>query len=292
MASRFNVIGVMGLGMVGGAMFRHFEKKGFVPGQTLVGYDPLKEGCDDLGPLQKADIVFVAVPTPYLTGEEGGRTGFDLSYVREAIVALEGAKTVVIKSTVLPGTTEELQAEFPAHKILFNPEFLTELTADQDMAFPDRQLLGATEQSFNVAADVLQLLPLAPFERVMRAREAEMVKYYGNTWFATKVVFANQMYDLCQALGLDYDEVKEAASADKRIGRTHLDIFHKGYRGYGGKCLPKDTRALIQLGSKLGVEMALLRRVEELNNVLVALEAGQGTARESAGAKENAAQPA
>jgi len=79
--------------------------------------------------------------------------------------------------------------------------------------------------------------------------------------------------DLCQAVGVDYDTIKEAAAADKRIGRSHLEIFHKGFRGYGGKCLPKDTRALIQLGEKLGVEMALLKRVEELNNALVA--AGQ-----------------
>jgi UDP-glucose 6-dehydrogenase len=97
-----------------------------------------------------------------------------------------------------------------------------------------------------------------------------MTKYYGNTWFSVKVVFANQMYDLCQKAGVDYDAVRECVSADKRIGRTHLEIFHKGYRGYGGKCLPKDTRALIQLGDKLGVEMALLKKVEELNNRLVA----------------------
>ncbi len=269
---RFTIVGVMGLGMVGGAIFRHFQKTGYVPGETLVGYDPVKEGQNDLAPIQKADIVFVAVPTPYLTGEDG-RTGFDLSLVRSAIETLEGSKVIVIKSTVLPGATEELQAEFPHHKILFNPEFLTEVSADQDMAFPDRQLVGATEQSFNVAADVLAILPLAPFERVMKAREAEMVKYYGNTWFSTKVIFANQMYDLCQAIGVDYDTVKEAAAADKRIGRTHLEIFHKGYRGYGGKCLPKDTRALIELGDKLGVEMALLKRVEELNNALVAAQA-------------------
>ncbi len=74
------------------------------------------------------------------------------------------------------------------------------------------------------------------------------------------------MYDICQRLGVDYDRVKEGAAADKRIGPTHLEIFHKGYRGYGGKCLPKDTRALIQLGDRLGVEMELLKKVEELNN--------------------------
>lgn len=267
------IVGVMGLGMVGGSMYRYFEKsRGLVPGETLIGYDPMKEGYTDLAPLQRADVVFVAVPTPYLTGEDG-KVGFDLSYVRSAIGALEGEKVVVIKSTVLPGATDRLQAEFPRHKLLFNPEFLTEVTADQDMNYPDRQLIGTTDRSYNVAADVMALLPLAPFERIMPAKDAEMVKYFGNTWFSTKVVFANQMYDICQAVGADYDAVKEAAAADKRIGRSHLEVFHKGYRGYGGKCLPKDTRALIELGDRLGVEMALLKRVEELNNALVAARA-------------------
>ncbi|MEK7545777.1 MAG: hypothetical protein AAB554_01715 [Patescibacteria group bacterium] len=275
------IVGVMGLGMVGGSMFRYFEKtRGFVPGKTLFGFDPLKDGFTDAAPLQRADVVFVAVPTPYLTGEDG-KIGFDLSYVRKAISSLEGSKIVVIKSTVLPGATDQLQQEFPRHKILFNPEFLTEVSADQDMNYPDRQLIGHTEESYNVATDVMHLLPMAPFERVMPAKEAEMVKYFGNTWFAAKVIFANQMYDMCQAIGVDYDVVKESAAADKRIGRSHLDVFHKGYRGYGGKCLPKDTRALIELGDRLGVEMALLKRVEELNDTLVAAAAAQKASEKS-----------
>ncbi len=288
--STFKTIGVMGLGMVGGALFRYFEKtRGFVPGETLFGYDPVKEGYGAIEPIQKAEIVFIGVPTPYLTGEDG-KIGFDESYVRAAIEALQEPKTIVIKSTVLPGTTERMQKEYPQHKFLFNPEFLTEISADQDMNYPDRQLVGTTEASYNVALDVMHLLPMAPFERVMPAREAEMVKYYSNTWFSTKVVFANQMYDLCQALGIDYDVVKEGAAADKRIGRTHLDVFHKGYRGYGGKCLPKDTRALIQLGDQLGAEMALLKRVEELNNALV--EARSAQKQEVEAAKEKMAEPA
>ena len=117
----------------------------------------------------------------------------------------------------------------------------------------------------------MQMLPMAPFERLLSATEAEMVKYFGNTWFSTKVVFANQMYDICKALGINYDNVKESAAADKRIGRSHLIVVHNGYRGYGGKCLPKDTRALIQKARELGVDIGLLERVEEINNRLVTL---------------------
>lgn len=272
MQSAKTKVGVMGLGMVGGALYRYMEKaRGYEAGKNLFGFDPYK-GLNDLESLNReAAIVFLCVPTPYNVDPVDGRIGFDLTYVRQAIETLEGSKIVVIKSTVTPGTTEKLQKEYPKHRFIFNPEFLTEISADQDMNYPDRQIIGYTDQSYTVAGDVLQVLPLAPFERIMPAKEAEMVKYFGNTWFSTKVVFANQMYDLCQKLGVDYETVKEGAAADKRIGRTHLDIFHRGYRGYGGKCLPKDTRALIELGDAVGAEMALLKRVEEINNGLVAM---------------------
>lgn len=251
----------MGTGMVGGAMQRYLTKKGF----EIIAYDPPK-GLDDVVALGTADIIFICVPTPY----DEARGGFDLSYVDAALALIPAGKIVVIKSTVLPGTTEKLQAQFPELKMLFSPEFLTEETADQDMSFPDRQIVGYTEKSFTVVADVLQILPLAPFERYMPATEAEMVKYFGNTWFSVKVVFANQMYDMCQKLGVDYDTVRDGAAADKRIGRSHLEIFHKGSRGYGGKCLPKDTRALIQLGDRVGASMELLKAVEVINKALVA----------------------
>lgn len=245
--------------MVGGAVDRYFRSVG----QNPAGYDPAK-GIGSLEEVNTASIIFICVPTPY----EEASGGFDLSYVRAALDTIRGEKVVVLKSTVVPGTTALLQEQYPRLKFMYNPEFLTEMTADQDMKFPDRQIIGTTPQSFTVAADVLALLPLAPFERIVSSTTAEMIKYFGNTWFSTKVVFANQMYDLCEKLGIPYEAVREGAAADKRIGRTHLEIFHKGYRGYGGKCLPKDTRALIQLGEKHGVEMALLKKVEELNNAL------------------------
>jgi len=102
----------------------------------------------------------------------------------------------------------------------------------------------------------------------MPAKEAELVKYFGNAWFATKVVFANQIYDVAKKLELDYDRIKEAAAADKRIDRTHLDVLHKGYRGYGGKCLPKDIRSLIQFAENLGLDPKLWKIVEEINGEL------------------------
>lgn len=252
-------MGVMGLGMVGGALKKYFEKKRY----EVLFYDKgRKEGS--IGDVNKSDIVFICVPTPF-----DSEKGFDLSYIEDACQNISGEKTIVIKSTVLPGTTERIQKKYPRHKFLFNPEFLTELTADQDMEYPDRQIIGYTKESYDVAGDILQILPLAPFNRIMPSAEAEMVKYFGNTWFSTKVVFANQMYDLCQKLGLSYESIMEAAAADKRIGRTHLEIFHKNYRGYGGKCLPKDIKALIRFADENGVNLKLHKIVEEINNGLL-----------------------
>ena len=261
MYKRFTKVGIVGVGMVGGALQHYLEKK---EGLELFLYDKGK----NLGSpeeVNKAEVVFICVPTPYLKDGKG----FDLSYVEDTFNMLQGEKVVVMKSTVMSGTTEMLQKKHPQHKLLMNPEFLTEETADQDMAYPDRQIVGYTEKSQTVAGDVMQLLPLAPFERILPATEAELVKYFGNTWFSVKVSFANQMFDLCQKLGVDYDRMVEAAAADKRIGRTHLNIFHKGYRGYGGKCLVKDIRALIQLADSKDVDLKIHKIAEAINNELM-----------------------
>jgi UDPglucose 6-dehydrogenase len=253
-------VGIVGIGMVGGALRAYFEQHGVTP---LV-FDPPK----DIGSseeVNRAEIVFLCVPTPFRT--DG--TGFDLSYVEKTLEGLTGEKIVVIKSTVLPGTTEKLQEQFPKHQILFNPEFLVEERALECMVKPDRQIIGCTEKSRETASLVMEILPRAPYEEIMPSKEAEMVKYFGNTFLAMKVVFGCQMYELCQKLGINYDMVREAGSADPRIGPSHLDVSHGGYRGYGGKCLPKDTRALLQLADSLGVEASVVKEAEEYNNQLL-----------------------
>lgn len=252
-------LGVVGIGMVGGALRSYFEKKG----TKLFLYDSGKN-IGSIEEVNQADLIFVCVPTPF-----NEKDGFDLSFVEKACQNIKGNKIIVIKSTVLPGTTENLQKEYSQHKFLFNPEFLTEITAEQDMNYPDRQIIGYTQESHSVAGDIMQILPLAPFEKIMPATEAEVVKYFGNNWFSVKVIFANQVYDLCQKLGINYERIMESAAADKRIGRSHLNVIHNGYRGYGGKCLPKDIRAFIQFADKQGIDMSLYKKVEEINNKLM-----------------------
>ena len=194
-------IAILGVGMVGGALKDCFENRQKIKPFL---YDPGKN-IGSIEEINKADIIFICVPTPF----DKESQSFKLDYVEEACNNITGNKIIVIKSTVIPGTTEMLQKRYSAHKFLFNPEFLTEITAEQDMNYPDRQIIGYTKQSYNVSKDIINLLPLAPFERIIPATEAEMVKYFGNNWFALKVAFANQMYDLAEVLGLDYNTIME-----------------------------------------------------------------------------------
>ena len=253
-------IAIMGTGMVGGALDRYFKTLNIEAGL----YDPPK-GLHDISLLEKADVIFVAVPTPYyLDG-----TGFDDSYLHEAIKTISSIeKTIVLKSTILPGTTDDFQTRYPEHRFLFNPEFLTETRADHDMQYPTRQIIGYTEASRKDAELVMDMLPDAPFKKIIPAKEAEFIKYFGNAFYALKVAYANQMYDLAKHMGLNYELIAECAKPEPMIGETHLDIFHKGYRGYGGKCLPKDTRAIIQLAKRLNLDLTLLQEAEQYNNAL------------------------
>ena len=251
-------IGIIGVGMVGMPLKRWFEENGYERNFDLFLYDidRKKNYFDDVN---KADIVFVAVPTP--RDRDGS---CDLLAVIHALGRIDKwlPKIVVIKSTVPPGTTQYFQNVFPWWKILFNPEFLTEKHAWEDFARPDRQIVGFTETSIDAAHLVLSLLPKAPFmspwglstyEPIrITATEAEIIKYGGNIHFVRKVNFANMLNLLCAKMKVDYENVRRGMAADFRIGDSHLDVNHGGYRGFGGYCFPKDLDALISFLKHLG----------------------------------------
>jgi len=150
-----------------------------------------------------------------------------------------------------------------------NPEFLTAKTAIRDFLNSERQIVGYTKKSKDIAKDILDILPRASLEKIVKTTEAEIIKYFCNIFLANRVIFANQMYDLCQKIGIDYKTVEECAGADPRIGHSHFDIFYNDYRGYGGNCFPKDTKAFIQFAEKLGVEPKLFKTLEEINKELI-----------------------
>lgn len=255
-------VGIIGLGYVGGAVRNWFGKR--KKDVDLFLYDKYKK-IGSIAEVNKADIIFVAVPTPFR--EKGG---YDDSAVKDALKNIRNGKVVVIKSTVVPGSTENFQKRYPKKTLLFNPEFLTAKNSQIDFIKPKIQLVGySNPKGKNLAPKILKLLPKAPYPRIVRAKEAEMTKYFINTFLATRVIFANQIYDLCRKLkGLDYEVVRECVIQDERIGQSHFNVFADGYRGYGGLCLPKDTKTLIQLARKLNVNLGLLKKVEEINKRL------------------------
>jgi UDPglucose 6-dehydrogenase len=284
--SENETIGIIGAGIVGGSLLRYLQDVG----HDVRVYDPPK-GYASSAPLDDAEMVFVCVPTPYTLG-----VGFDDSHLLEAISTLGGARVVVIKSTVLPGTTELLQERYPQHRFMFNPEFLREASAFEDFIAPDRQIVGCTAASRADADRVMRLLPRAPFELICGASEAEMAKYAANSFLAVKVSYANEIFDLCARLGIAYEPVRDIVAADVRIGASHIDVLDGGYRGYAGKCLPKDSKSLLDLARSFGVELQVLAATDRVNTALQPRPAIQpatlrarATPAESASLEERAA---
>ncbi|MEK7640417.1 MAG: hypothetical protein AAB389_00265 [Patescibacteria group bacterium] len=251
-------LGVIGIGWVGAQLKRYFEEfKGYKAGEDLMLYDIDPAKC--AGDINLADVVFIAVPTP-VNSKDGS---CDTSIVEGAVGKIKGEKIVVLKSTITPGTTEKMQKLYPNHKLLFNPEFLSEKTAWSDMLHPDRQIVGFTEKSMEAAHLVLSLLPRAPFmspwgvgtykHTRISATEAEIIKYAGNVYFSQKVNWANALAKVSEKIGANYDNVRQGMSADHRIGDSHLDVTHGGYRGFGGYCFPKDTLAFMIFAKQQGL---------------------------------------
>lgn len=276
-------IGLVGVGWVGSQLKRYYEEfKGYKTGKDLFLYDIDPKKC--AGDIYQAEVIFVAVPTP-----RNPKTGAcDTMIVEKAVGKIaatpsrNGNKIIVIKSTVPPGTTEGLQKKYRRHKFLFNPEFLSESTAWFDMIRPDRQIVGFTKRSMDAAHLVLSLLPKAPFmspwghgtykQTRISATEAEIIKYAGNVYFAQKVNWANALAKVTEKLGGDYQNVRQGMSADHRIGDSHLDVTHGGYRGFGGFCFPKDLSAFMMFTKKIGLKSVheLLLAAWDFNGKLLA----------------------
>lgn len=232
-------IGFIGQGFIGKNYADDFEARGY----EVVRYsqEPAYAGNKDA--IAECDIVFVAVPTPTTP------KGFDDSIVRAVVKHVGKGKIVVIKSTVLPGTTISIQKENPDVTVLHSPEFLTEANAAHDAAHPLRNIIGIPQdtESYRIkAAEVLAVLPKAPYELVCPSVESELIKYGGNCFLYTKVVFMNMLYDYAQSLGCDWNRVADALVHDPRIGTSHMKPVHASGRGAGGHCFIKDFEALIQ----------------------------------------------
>jgi UDPglucose 6-dehydrogenase len=249
-------IGVIGLGIVGKTLFDWLKKNKV----DVKGYDKFKNfGARE--DLEDRDIIFLCLPTPY-----DNRSGYDLFALKENIEFFKKPKVFVIRSTFLPGTTEKFQKKYKKHYFLFNPEFLRETDPWGTFINTDLQIVGYTKKSKKFAEGILKLLPRAKnLNTIMPATESEIIKQAVNSFLAMKVVFANQIYELSKKLKANYEFVRKGLENESRLGKSHFDVFHGGYRGFGGKCLPKDLKAFIVLYKKLKLKPDIFETIWRIN---------------------------
>lgn len=237
-------IGFIGQGWIGKHYADDFEQRGY----AIVRYALEEKYIQNKKHISECDIVFIAVPTP--TTEDG----FDDSIVRDALVHIGKGKSAVIKSTIIPGTTQSLQDQYRDIFVFHSPEFLEEVTAAHDAAHPNRNIVGIpydTEVYRDKAMEILSVLPKAPYEAIIAARDAEFVKYAGNCFLFTKVIFMNMFHDTVSAMGGNWEQIREAFIHDPRIGVSHTQPIHKSGRGAGGHCFIKDFEAYRRLYDSL-----------------------------------------
>lgn len=259
-----NTIGIIGhTGFVGSNVYRWFKERNY----EVYGYS-----LDDRENKEQAfnsDLIFICVPTPF----DWKTHKYDGSIVESTLSEIGAGKIAVIKSTVKIGTTEKLQKKFPGIKLLFNPEFLSEATAWSDFTNPDRQFVGYTEKSYRVATEVLNMLPESPYDVIMPSKEAELLKYINNIHGIVEVIESNHYYDICEKEGLDYERVIKAAVASKWVGcpmgRHYRVIYHKGKRGAGGHCFPKDLNAFIEYCHENDIDASLFEGAKKFNDKLL-----------------------
>lgn len=259
-----NNIGVIGNGFVGSATVSGFS----LHAKVRVYDENPKLSVDSFeDTVCLSDFVFVCVPTPMSL--ETGR--IDLSIITSVFdkiskINKRNDNIFIVKSTVIPGTVENLISKYSNLNIIFSPEFLTERNAKLDFINASRIILGGddkltvkTEEMFRVR------FPHTPIVRTDVAT-AQFIKYMNNCFFATKVSFMNEMKQAADAMEVNWKDAVRGFLLDGRIGNSHIEVpGHDGQLGFGGKCFPKDINAFINLFSDYGVDAKVMKAAWEKN---------------------------
>jgi UDPglucose 6-dehydrogenase len=292
---RIAMIGTGYVGLVSGACFADYghqvtcvDKDGvkveglrrgeipiFEPGLDALVAANVKAGrldfsTDLAAPVAEADAVFIAVGTPSRRGDGHADLSYVHSAAREIAAVLTGFTVVVTKSTVPIGTGDEVERLIretnPSADVVIasNPEFLREGAAIRDFKFPDRIVIGTSdERAMKVLGDIYRPLSLNQAPLMFTARRtAELIKYAANAFLATKITFINEIADLSEKVGADIQEVARGIGLDNRIGSKFL---HAG-PGFGGSCFPKDTRALVKIALDHDVHLRIVEAVLAVND--------------------------
>ncbi|MBH20134.1 MAG: hypothetical protein CL851_06860 [Crocinitomicaceae bacterium] len=264
-------IGIIGRGFVGSAVAHGFsEGVGYNAIIRIYDKDPSKSlnSLEDV--VNKSDFIFVSVPTP--SNEDGTINIEILNSCISEINEIHSKKKhsnpiVLIRSTILPGTSKKIQNIFPDMRIVFNPEFLTERSANFDFISQTRFVLGGEKKN---VAEVSKLYrdrfgsSIAIIETDFQS--AELIKYVCNTYFATKVSFLNEMKRISDKVDANWDDVIEGFLRDGRIGSSHSQVpGPDGKFGFGGSCFPKDIQAMISFSNEIGVYTNVLNGAWQTN---------------------------
>ena len=255
-------IGIIGLGTVGKAI-----QKGFEEHHEIFIHDP-KLGTNLTDVTENCEVAYIAVPTP--SDEETGHC--DTSIVRSVLEALPDGFSAIIKSTVIPGTSQDFHDEFPSLRIAFSPEFVRAESADRE--FKNQEILVVGTHHEDLANLVLKhhndsgILLKGEFFQVSPT-EAEIVKYAKNSFYAMKVIFGNHFQRLANNLEQDWGVVKRIIThpQERGIVDSHLDEI-EGKMGFGGSCLPKDTIAIRARFEELEIEAGLFDSILSDNEKL------------------------
>jgi UDPglucose 6-dehydrogenase len=250
-------IGLLGRGTVGKAVYEGLEYLG----HEMSFFDPAYEGST-LADVLDTDCVFICVPT-----DQAANGDCDTSIVDHVVKELDDngyTGLVSIKSTVIPGTTDRLQKQYPKLRMSMVPEFLRAKSALADFVYNhDLLVVGTyTREDADLLIEIHGSFP----ENIARVTptEAEVIKYFNNVHHAMSVTFANITYDVCNKLGANYMNVYKAITKRDCINPAYL-MANKNMRGYGGHCLPKDTSAWNNLIQNLELPYTLIQSVIDDN---------------------------